>query len=190
LTRPLRALGSIAAAFAAAIVVSAPVAAHSGEWGLFPDTDRSTLGNSVHLRGDLPSTGPIQIVLVGADPTGLLLATIDDAPNGHFETVVTFPADVAPGVWAVEARAEGMSPARATLELLPAPPPGADDQADPVGSAEAPAAPPLANSPLAPLPNPSTASAEGDIVPVVAATLAVFGLAVLLVRTRRATATR
>jgi hypothetical protein len=190
LTRPLRALGSIAAAFAAAIVVSGPVGAHSGEWGLFFDTAQSTAGGSVHLRGDLPSTGPIQIVLVGADPTGLLLETIDDAPNGHFETVVTFPRDVAPGTWAVEARADGMSPARATVELLPAAPPGPGDQAGPVGSAVAPPAPPLATSPLAPLPNPSTASADADIVPIVAAALAVLALGVLLIRTRRSTAVR
>jgi hypothetical protein len=125
-------------------------------------------------------------VLVGADATGLLLATIDDAPNGHFERVVTFPPDVVPGTWTLEARADGMTPARATLELLPAPPPGPDDQADPVASA---AAPPGATSALAPLPNPSS-SAEVDVVPIVAAALAVLALAVLLVRTRRSTAAR
>jgi hypothetical protein len=141
-------------------------------------------GSSVHLRGDVPSTGPIQIVLVGADPTGLLLATIDDAPNGHFETIVTFPPDVSPGTWAVEARADGMSPARTNVELLPAPPPGPDDQ-EGSGSAAAPPAPSQATSPLAPLPNPSTASAEVDIVPLVAAGLAVVALVVLFRRTRR-----
>jgi hypothetical protein len=191
LTRRLRALGSIAAAFAAAIVVSGPVGAHSGEWGVFLDTPRSSPGASVHIRGDLPSTGPIQIVLVGADPTGLLLATIDDAPNGHFETIVTYPPDVAPGVWAVEARADGMTPARATVELLPAPPPGPDDQQDPVASAAvSAAAPPGATSPLAPLPNPSSSAVEADIVPIVAAGLAVVALVVLFRRTRRSTAIR
>lgn len=187
LTRPLRALGSIAAAFAAAIVVSGPVVAHSGEWGLFFDTAQSTAGGSVHLRGDLPSTGPIQIVLVGADPTGLLLATIDDAPNGHFETVVTFPPDVAPGIWAVEARAGGIAPARANVELLPAPPPGPEDQVPPVVSA---APPQGATSPLAPLPNPSSSAVEADIVPIVAAGLAVVALVVLLRRMRRSIAVR
>ena len=190
MNRPPRALGSIAAAFAAAIVVSGLVAAHSGEWGVFLDTPRSWPGASVHLRGDLPSTGPIRIVLVGADPTGLLLATIDDLPNGHFETVVTFPLDVAPGPWAVEARADGMTPTRANVELLPAPPPGPDEQEGSVGSAAAPPAPSLATSPLAQPPNSSTSSGEADLVPLVAAGLAVAALVVLFRRTRRSTAAR
>jgi hypothetical protein len=190
LSQTLRALGSIAAAFAAAIVLSGPVVAHSGEWGVFLDSPRSWPGASVHLRGDLPSTGPIQIVLVGADPTGLLLATIDDAPNGHFETIVTFPPNVAPGVWAVEARADGMTPTRANVELLPAAPPGPDDQADPMDSAVAPPAPPPATSPLAPLPNPSSPGAEADVVPIVAAGLAIVALVLLFRRTRRSTAVR
>jgi hypothetical protein len=187
LSQPLRALGSIVAALAAAIVVSGPVIAHSGEWGVFLDGPRSWPGASVHLRGDLPSTGPIQIVLVGADATGLLLSTIDDAPNGHFETIVTFPRDVTPGVWAVEARADGMSPARANVELLPAPPPGPDDQAPQMVSAAAPSG---AKSPLAPLPSPSSSAVESDIVPLAAAGLAVAALVILFRRTRRSTAVR
>jgi hypothetical protein len=180
--RVLRAVGAIAAASAAAIAASGPVAAHSGEWGVFLDAVQSTPGGSLHLRGDLPSTGPIQIVLVGADAAGLPLATVDDAPNGHFETVVTFPSTVAPGVWAVEARADGMQPARASIELLPAPPPGPDEEA----SALSPeSAPPLAASPLAPLPSPASSAAGVDPVPFAAAGLAAVALAALLLRTRR-----
>jgi hypothetical protein len=148
---------------------------------------QSSPGGSLHLRGDLPSTGPIQIVLVGADTTGLLLATVDDAPNGHFETVVTFPNTVTPGVWAVEARADGMLPVRATIELLPAPPLAPDDEAAAVSPLSAP---PLAASPLAPVPNPASAAAGVDLVPMAAAGLAVVALAILLLRTRRSTAAR
>jgi len=186
LNRALRALGTIAVASAAAIVVSGPVAAHSGEWGVFLDAAQSSPGGSLNLRGDLPSTGPIQIVLVGADGRGLLLATVDDAPNGHFEMVVTFPS-VAPGVWAVEARAEGMQPIRTNIELLPAPPPGPDEEAP---ASQQASVPPFAASPLAPLPTPATGAGGVDVVPFAAAGLAVLALAVLLVRTRRSTAAR
>jgi hypothetical protein len=178
----LRALSAIAAATAAAISISGAVAAHSGEWGVFLDAPRSAPGGSLHLRGDLPSTGPIQIVLVGADATGLLLATIDDAPNGHFETVVTFPSTVAPGVWAVEARADGMQSARTNIELLAAPPPGPDGEASAVSPASAT---PLVVSPLEPLPSPASSAADIDPVPFAAAGLAVVALAILLLRTRR-----
>jgi hypothetical protein len=188
--RAIRALGTIAAAVAAAIVVSAPVLAHSGEWGIFLDPAQSTPGGSVHLRGDVASTGPIQIVLVGADASGLVLGTIDDAPNGHFQTVVTFPPDVAPGIWAVEARADGMTPARIDVELSPAPPPGPDDRDDPMASPVLAPARPVVGSPLAPVPDPDTSPAGVDLVPIAAAALAVVGLALLLVRTRRSTAAR
>ena len=168
--------------------MSAPAAAHSGEWGIFLDAVRSTLGGSLHVRGDLPSTGPIQVVLVGTDPAGILLTTIDDAPNGHFETVVTFPSSIAPGVWAVEARAEGMRPARTSIELVPALPPGGPDEDAPLASPVS--ASPLAASPLAPLPTPVTTATGVDLVPLAAVALALFGLGLLIFRTRRSTAAR
>jgi hypothetical protein len=187
LNRALRALGTIAAATAAAISISGPVAAHSGEWGVFLDAPKSSPGSSLHLRGDLPSTGPIQIVLVGAESSGVLLTTVDDAPNGHFETFITFPDGLVPGVWAVEARAAGMQPVRASVELLPVPPPGPQDEAT---AATGMTASPLPASPLAPLPNPASKPPDLDLVPFAVAGLAVAGLAVLLLRTRRSTATR
>jgi hypothetical protein len=90
-------------------------------------------------------------------------------------------------VWAVEARADGMEPARTNIELLPAPPPGPDDEASALSQMSAP---PLAASPLAPLPSPASAGAGVDLVPFAAAGLAAVALAILLLRTRRSTAAR
>jgi hypothetical protein len=191
LTRALRALLSIAAAFAAAIVVSAPVAAHSGEYGLFADPLRSWPGGVLTVRGDLSSTGPIELVMVADGSPDVLILTVDDAPNGHFETTATIPADLAPGAWTLQARATGM-PTIGTAITLTAPPQPDDDDAVPSASsavASGAVASPIAAADRAPtIPYtapPSTGAAGFDLVPVVAVGLAIGALAVLLLRTRR-----
>lgn len=184
--RPLRALVTIAAASAAAIGISAPVHAHDGEWGIFLDTPQSWPGGTVHLRGDLPTTGPVDLVLVG--PTTTPLVTIDDAPNGHFETTVTFPPDAALGGWTVEARAPGMTSMQVPVVLLAPPPPGQDDEEAepyPTGVPRASIGPGFGSVPPAVALTVPSPAGETDLVPVASAGLALAALLILIARTRR-----
>jgi MYXO-CTERM domain-containing protein len=187
LNRRLRALGTIVAALAAAIVMTGSATGHSGEWGIFPDSPTSWPGAGLRVRGDLPSTGPIDLVIVSP---GLAapLATIDDAPNGHFETTVTVPPALTPGAWEIQARASGMEVVRATLTLVAAPPPGEDDdetEAYPTGAPRASVGS-ESGSTVGDVSSPLlTPSAETDLVPLAAAGLAVLALAALVRRTRR-----
>ena len=187
LSRPLRALVTIAAAIAAAIAFSATTLAHGGEWGIFADPPRSWPGAGVHVRGDLPSTGPIELVLVGPGSVSALVATIDDAPNGHFETMLTLPADLMPGGWTLEARAPGMVTASAPIELVSAPPPGPDDQG---GDAVAASPAPATSASVSPAQLRSPARSEIDLVPIFATGLAAAALAILLRRTRHPSPSR
>ena len=142
------------------------------------------------MRGDVPSTGPIELVLVGPDAATVLVATIDDAANGHFETTVTVPVDSAPGAWSVEARAAGMDAVRAPLALLAPPPPGEEEEAqtDPSGIPRASVGPAFSGATTALAPS---APPDGiDLVPFVAAGLAVGALGLLVRRSRRPSASR
>lgn len=188
----LRALVMIAAAVAAAIMLGSPVAAHGSETGLYLDRPSSWPGGSLIVRGDVPSTGPIELVL--ADTSGrssdVLVARIDDAPNGHFEIVATMPNGVRPGSWSFEARAVGMPSVATHLELTAAPVAGPDEgdgsAADgAVAATEAPAATPT----IAPRPTALT-TPDVDVVPVVAAALAIVALVALGRWTRGAAPTR
>jgi hypothetical protein len=186
----LRALVMIAAAVAAAIMLGSPVAAHGSETGLYLDRPSSWPGGSLIVRGDVPSTGPIELVL--ADTSGrssdVLVARIDDAPNGHFEIVATMPNGVRPGSWSFEARAVGMPSVATHLELTPVagPDEGDGSAADgAVAATEAPAATPT----IAPRPTALT-TPDVDVVPVVAAALAIMALVALGRWTRCAAPTR
>jgi hypothetical protein len=189
LSRRHRALGPIAAATAAAILICGllvgPIAAHSGEWGIFPDQPRSWPGAGLHVRGDVPSTGPIDLVMVGPGSTAVIVATVDDAPNGHFETTITVPAGMSLGAWSIEARAPGMAAASAPVELVAPPPPGEDEGEGPAASLpNAVASLGSAGAPVTDRPV-NAANLDIDLVPLAAAALAVSALALLIRRTRR-----
>jgi hypothetical protein len=187
LTRIRRVLAAIAAASAAAIVVPGLITAHSGEYGLFVDPLSSWPGGAVTVRGDLSSTGPIDLVLAESGGPELLVLTIEDAPNGHFEHTVTIPPSATPGDWSLEARAAGMPTVAVRLPLAAPPPP------DDGGAIASPAPPAVADR--SPMPRVEAPAAEAtgtglDPVPVLALGSAAAALALLYRRTRAASATR
>jgi hypothetical protein len=187
-----RIAGTIAAASAAAIVVVGTVAAHGAGTGLYPDRPTTWPGGSVAVRGDVPSTGPIELVLVdGTGSTGgVLVARIEDAPNGHFDVIVTVPTDLEPGSWSLEARAAGMPATTTVLELTAAPPPDVFEDEGPVAEADAGPVQSQRSSPTIPaVPSPMPTT-ETDVVPFVAAALAALALAVLVRRTGRSAPAR
>lgn len=138
----LRTLGAIAAVLATAIALALPVHAHGGEEGLVVEPAATSPGGAVSVRGDLPTTSSIVLVLESSAGRSVTVARVEDPPQGHFDTLVTVPPTVAPGAWHLQARVGGTVLAERELLVsavgLPAP---GDDRAEPVvvptGSASA-----------------------------------------------------
>ncbi|HET7802234.1 MAG TPA: hypothetical protein VFL38_17560 [Humibacillus xanthopallidus] len=135
--RLLRPLGAVVVALAVAVAGCPAVGAHGGEDALVLQPPVTTPGGVVGVRGDLPTTNSIRLVLVGVgqgDQGEVTLARLEDPPQGHFETAVTVPTTAAPGTWHVEAQtAGGAVLAESELTVLAASPSAArDDRAEPV----------------------------------------------------------
>lgn len=93
---------------------SSPVAAH-GELTLELGAERVQPGGSIEVRGDLGSGEAFEVSLIAsADGSRRVIATIPTIDEGHFQSYVTVPADLAGGDYLVEV-AVGLSVARAPL---------------------------------------------------------------------------
>lgn len=133
MTRALRTLGVIAVALAAAIAVTTPAHAHGGEDGLVIEPAATSQGGAVTVRGDLPTTSSIVLVLESSTGEGVTVARVEDPQQGHFDTVVTVPPTVAAGTWHLQARVGATVLAERELVVSEAGLPGADDgRAEPV----------------------------------------------------------
>ena len=133
MTGPLRTLGAIAVALTAAIALTTPAYAHGGEDGLVVEPAATSRGGTVSVRGDLPTTSSIVLVLEPSAGKGVTLARVEDPPQGHFDTVVTLPPTVAAGAWHLQARVGVTVLAERDLVVSEAAPPGGDDdRAEPV----------------------------------------------------------
>ena len=133
MTGALRTLGAIAVAQAAANALTTPAHAHGGEDGLVVEPAATSQGGAVSVRGDLPTTSSIVLVLESSTGKGVTVARVEDPQQGHFDAVVTVPPTVAPGTWHLQARVGGTVLAERELVVSEAGPPGADDdRAEPV----------------------------------------------------------
>jgi hypothetical protein len=141
-----RLLAVVAVGLATATAGAAPALAHGGEEGLVVEPAAAAAGSTVSVRGDLPTTSPVELVLVGSHAERLVLASVADPADGHFETVVTLPPAAAPGTWRLQALVGGAPLAEHEVGILAAAAPaedGRDDRAEPVA---APVAAPAAAS--------------------------------------------
>ncbi|HET8987391.1 MAG TPA: hypothetical protein VFN43_02680 [Humibacillus sp.] len=132
----LRPLGALVVAVATAFALSPPAGAHGGEEGLVLDPSSTWPGGVLSVRGDLPTTSSIRLVLVGARHGEVTLAQVEDPAQGHFEAVVTVPPTTASGVWHLHAVAGGVVLAETELTVTAASPAGVgqDDRAEPVAA--------------------------------------------------------
>lgn len=129
----LRTVGAIAVALAAAIALVPSAQAHGSEEGLVVEPAATSPGGAVTVRGDLPTTSSIVLVLESSAGRSVTVARVEDPPQGHFDTLVTIPPTVAPGSWHLQARAGGTVLAERELLVSDAGSPAAeDDRAEPV----------------------------------------------------------
>lgn len=160
-----RLLAAVAVGLAVATAGATPALAHGGEEGLVVEPSAAPAGSAVSVRGDLPTTSPVQLVLVGPQAEPVVLATVADPTDGHFEAVVTLPSAAAPGTWRLEARAGGAGGApfaEHEVGILPGGGAPAEDaradRAEPVAAPAGGALRPDAAAPRAPAEGPRPAS--------------------------------
>lgn len=158
---------AIAGAGLAAAALTGPVAAHEGGTiGLEVAVERAPPGGTLPLIGEDWAPGePLRItIMVGS--TTRELGIVKAGADGHFVAGVILPRDLPSGPADVDARSQSGVIERAFVTIDPNAP-------DP--------------SPRSARPGPAMESVDDiDVVPFVAAGLAVVGLSVLLLRTRRA----
>ncbi len=134
--------------------------------------ERVPPGSSMPLVGlDFFPGERLRIVLNAPDGTSVALGSVQAGADGHFETFLDLPADVPTGVVGIDAISESGITVRTFVDIDPA-------------------APPASYQPVFPTPADQAPAPEVDVVPLVAGGLAVLGLGVLLVRTRRSSAVR
>lgn len=114
-----RLLAVAAVGLATATAGASPALAHGGEQGLVVEPASAPAGSAVSVRGDLPTTSPVDLVLVGPHTERLVLASVADPADGHFETMVTLPPAAAPGTWRLQALAGGSPLAEHDVAILP-----------------------------------------------------------------------
>ena len=142
-----RLLAVVAVGLATATAGAAPALAHGGEQGLVVEPAAAPAGSPVSVRGDLPTTSSVDLVLVGPHAERLVLASVADPADGHFETVVTLPPAAAPGSWQLQALAGGSPLAEQDVGILPAAgAAGEDTRSDRAEPVAAPVAAPAAAS--------------------------------------------
>ena len=190
--QPLRAIISSAAAFAAALLLSATVLAHGGETFFIAEPSRVAPGEAVGVRADLLTSGPVRLSLAGTDGTRVEAGVIEETVDGHFEVFLEIPTDLPAGHWTLLAEADGVAIASTTIEVAGTPVgeeaggQGPRDEDDPLlvalpsGWRASRSDPPAATQPAAVGP-----SDDGiDVVPFVTLAAAVVALALLVARTR------
>jgi hypothetical protein len=190
--RPLRAIISSAAAFAAALLLSATVLAHGGETFFIAEPTLVAPGGAVGVRADLLTSGPVRLSLAGTDGTRLEVGVIEQTEDGHFEVFVEIPTDLPVGHWTLLAEADDAAIASTTIEVAGAPVgeevggQGPRDEGDPLlvalpsGWRASRSDPPAATQPAG-----AGSSGGGiDLVPFVSLAAAIVALAVLVARTR------
>jgi hypothetical protein len=120
LTRPRGiATGLATCAWLIAATVT-PVIAH-GEVTLQLGAEQIQPGGSIEVRGDLGTGEVFEVALVArADGSRRVVGTISAIEEGHFQSYVTFPADVATGDYLVEVSVD-LTVARAPLTIAGVP---------------------------------------------------------------------
>ncbi len=189
--RPLRAIISSAAAFAAALVVCATVFAHGGETFFIAEPSVVAPGGAVGVRADLLTSGPVRLSLAGTDGTRVEAGVIEQTEDGHFEVFLEIPSDLPTGHWTLLAEADGIAIASTTIEVAGAPVgevvggQGPRDEDDPlivalpsgwVSTRSTPASAPPAIT--------ATTGEPLDLVPFASLAAAIVALAILVARTR------
>ncbi|MGW5239303.1 hypothetical protein ACWEOW_10260 [Monashia sp. NPDC004114] len=149
-----RAWGAVVAAIAAAAlalpVLTAPTAsAHAGEEALLVEPHATWPGGTVMVRGDLPVTSDVHLLLVDSAGRMTQVGRVDDPPSGHFEVPVTVPASTRAGAWSIVAVVGGDPVGQVALTVGAAPPAAGEraDQAEPMLPPGARAAPAPAAQP-------------------------------------------
>lgn len=128
--------------------------------------ERVPPGSGVPLIGiDFFPGERLRIVLGSADGSTTTLGSIQAGPDGHFEAVVEVPAGIPAGPATVDAISTSGITVRATLTIDPGAPSSSYRAVFPTAA--------------------DRADGAADIVPFVAAGLAVAALATLVLRTRR-----
>jgi hypothetical protein len=159
----------VAAAAVALPVVAAPSAsAHAGEEALLVEPHATWPGGTVTVRGDLPVTSDVHLLLVDSAGRMTQVGRVDDPPSGHFEVPVTVPASTRVGAWSIVAVVGGDPVGQVALTIVAAPPAAGEraDQAEPMLAPGARAAP----APAAPPPSPAGYAAGAHVVLAPAAT--------------------
>jgi hypothetical protein len=190
--QPLRAIISSAAAFAAALLLSATVLAHGGETFFIAEPSLVAPGEAVGVRADLLTSGPVRLSLAGTDGTRIEAGVIEQTEDGHFEVFLEIPTDLPTGHWTLLAEADGVAIASTTIEVAGTPVgeedggQGPRDEDDPLlvalpsGWRASRSDPPAATQPAAVGPTDNGI----DVVPFVTLAAAVVALALLVARTR------
>ena len=190
--RIARAVTSGAAAFAAALLVSAAVSAHGGETFFVAEPTLVAPGSGVGIRADLLTSGPVRLSLAATDGARRELGVVEQTEDGHFEVVFEVPKDLPVGHWTLLAEADGVALASTTIEVAGTPMDtelggqGERDEEDPLlvplpsGWQASRSDAPSATGPAA-----ADASVGSvDLVPFVSLAAAIIALAVLVARTR------
>jgi methionine-rich copper-binding protein CopC len=183
----------VAAVVAAAVAATGPAAAH-GETILQLGAERIQPGGQVEVRGDLGAGEAFEVALISkADGSRRLIATIAATEEGHFQSYVTIPADLATGDYLVEVAVD-LTAARAPLAIVGAPQTGGEepDQGDGLAQPMPTVGPVAAGASVPVVPSEAgaarvaAAQIDGVVVGVAVAVLAIGILAGLRVLGRRA----
>ena len=129
--KPLQALLAVVATLVVAAAAAPLAYAHDDALRLVVEPTTTSPGGSVTVRGDLPTTSDLDLLLVEPSGRELSVGHVADPPNGHFEAVVTVPVTAVSGTWTIEATVRSEHLAGASLVVEAAPAPAVDDQGAP-----------------------------------------------------------
>ena len=188
--RSVRTIISSAAAVAAALVFCASVFAHGGESYLIAEPTLVPPGGGVGVRADLPTSGPVRLLLAGTDGTRREVGVVEQTDQGHFALFIQVPTDLPTGRWMLLAEADGRAIASTTIDVAGTPlgeeggGQGPRDEDDPLlvalPSGWRASRPPEVTRPAIVSPT----GEQPDLVPFVSLAGAVIALALLVARTR------
>lgn len=187
--RSVRTISS-AAAIAAALLVCATVFAHGGETFLIAEPTLAPPGGGVGVRADLPTSGPVRLLLAGTDGTRREVGVVEQTDQGHFAVFIQIPTDLPTGKWMLLAEADGRAIASTAIDVAGTPlgeetgGQGPRDEDDPLLVA-LPSGWRASRPPETTGPGIVTQTGEqSDLVPFVSLAAAVIALALLVARTR------
>ena len=136
--RVLEVASAIAVVLTMAIALPVTALAHDEEPGLMAEPATTWPGGTTTVRGDLPTTSAVTLELVGPEGRRIVLATVEDPANGHFQRAVVIPTAMPSGSWILEATAGGVPLAKAAVTIAPRPAAGEqDERAEPVRAPDA-----------------------------------------------------